>query len=241
MHCSTDYNLGNIYYYKNYRKLKIIKKFAFAIGFFLTIFLCNCYAFDDGDFQYWNSESISVKLKKNWKIELGEEFRFGDVAGNFYYQHSDLGLTYSGLFKWLDIGVNYQLVFEEKNDDWQYENRPHLNAALKYEINGFKLSDRNRFEYRNKEKSEDGWRYRNKFTIKFPLKLTHFEIQPYVADEIFIDFNEETFNKNRLYGGLNFKIFKNLKIEIYYLWQNNEKNDKWTDINVLGTKLRLAF
>lgn len=218
-----------------------MKKITLAIGSFLAIFLCNCYAFDDGDFQYWNSESISVKLDKNWRIELSEEFRFGDGAGYFYYQHSDLGLTYSDLFEWLDVGVNYRLLFEEKNDDWQYESRPHLNATLKYEINGLKLSDKNRFEYRDKEKSEDGWRYRNMFTIKFPLKLTQFEIQPYVADEIFIDFNEKKFNRNRFYGGLDCKIFKDSKIEIYYLWQNSEKNDRWSDIHVLGTKLKLSF
>jgi len=152
-----------------------------------------------------------------------------------------LGLTYSGLFKWLDIGANFRLVFEEKNDDWQYENRPHLNATFKYEINGFKLSDRNRFEYRDKENSCNGWRYRNKFAIKLPLQLTRFEIQPYVADEIFVDFIKEKFNRNRLYCGVDFRIFKNLKAEIYYLWQIDEKNDEWIDINVLGTKLKLTF
>lgn len=219
-----------------------MKTLALAAGFFLTIFLCDCYPFDDGDFQYWNTEGMSVKLDKNWKIELGEEFRFGDDAEDFYYQHSELGLIYSDLFKWLDAGVNYQLVYEEKDDDWQYENRPHLNAILKYDVRGLKLTDRNRLEYRDKEGGhDDGWRYRNKVTVKLPLQLTRFKIQPYAADEVFIDFNEEKFNRNRLYCGADFKIFKNLKGELYYLLQVSEKNNKWTDINALGTKLKFAF
>ena len=62
-----------------------------------------------------------------------------------------------------------------------------------------------------------------------------------MADEIFVDFIEEKFNRNRLYCGVDFRICKNLKAENYYLWQINEKNDEWIDINALGTKLKLTF
>ena len=75
----------------------------------ITILLSSNYsfAFDDGDFQYWGTGSISCKINKDWKLKLEEEFRFGDDASNFYYQHSDLGVIYSGLAKWIDIGINY--------------------------------------------------------------------------------------------------------------------------------------
>ena len=241
MHCSTDYNLGNIYYYKNYRKLKIMKKFILAIGLLLRMFLCNCYAFDDGDFQYWNSESVSVKINKDWKIGLEEEWRFGDDAGDFYYQHSDLGLAYSGFANWFDLGINYRHIFEKKSSKWRVENRPHLNATLKWKLLDFGFSNRGRFEYRSRKDTEDFWRYRNKFTIKTPFKLTKFEIQPYVANEIYYDFDQGAFNRNRLYGGLGFKIFKHLKAEIFYLWQSSEKNNKWSNLNSLGTKLKISF
>ena len=241
MHCSTDYNPGNIYYHKNYWRLKIMKKSTAAVDFFLTIFLCNSYAFDDGDFQYWNSESVSVKINKDWKIGLEEEWRFGDDTGDFYYQHSDLGLVYSGFADWLDLGMNYRHIFEKKNSKWRVENRPHLSATFKWKLFDFGFSDRGRFEYRNREDAEDFWCYRNKLIIKMPFKLTKFEIQPYIADEIYYDFDIETLNRNRLYGGVTFKIFKDMKGEIYYLWQVSEKKDKWIDVNVLGTKLKLTF
>lgn len=47
------------------------------------------------------------------------------------------------------------------------------------------------FQYWNRENADSFWRYRNKITIKFPLKSTKFEIQPYLADEIFVDFDQE--------------------------------------------------
>ena len=209
----------------------------------LLILICSSdsFAFDDGDFQYWNSESLSVEINKDWKINLEEEWRFGDNAGNFYYQHSDLGLTYSGFAKWFDLGMNYRHIFEEESSKWRLENRPHLNVTFKWDLFDFSFNNRGRFEYRNREDAEDYWRYRNKFTIKLPFKLTTFEIQPYIADEIYYDFDQDSFNRNRLYGGFNFKLFKYLKADIFYLWQSSEENDKWRDLNILGTKLKIFF
>jgi len=71
--------------------------------------------------------------------------------------------------------------------------------------------------------------------------MTRFEIQPYVADEVFIDLDGDDFNRNRAYAGFSLKIFKNLKGEIFYLWQNSKKSGNWNDINVLGTKIKLSF
>jgi len=205
------------------------------------LFVPEGFSFGDGDFQYWNTESISKKINDDWKIALVQEFRWGDNARNPYYNHSDLGIVYSGLASWLDVGINYRHVHEEKSNDWKVENRPHLNADVKWKLFDVAFSNRGRLEYRNREDADNYWRYRNKFSIKLPLQLTKLEIQPYLADEIFYDFDVETLNRNRLYGGFGFKIIKNLKGEIYYLWERTEKSDKWNDINVLGTKLKLSF
>lgn len=210
---------------------------------FLSMLFCKgSVAFDDGDFQYWNTESVSWKMSDDWKVKLEGEFRFGDGAGDFYYQHTDLGVTYSGLANWLDLGINYRQIFEkDSSNKWEYENRPHLNITVKKKIDGWSLSNRSRFEYRNKEEGNDGWRYRNKSTIKLPIKFTRFDIQPYIADEVFIDFDKEDLTRNRLYGGFSFKITKNLKGEIFYLWQTSKKSGKWLDRNVLGTKIKFSF
>ncbi len=216
-----------------------MKIIILVIGIIISV--SYAFAADDGDFQYWDTEGISWKLGQDWKIELEEEMRLGDNGGNFYYEHLDLGLTYSGLAEWLDLGLNYRQVSEKKSGKWKEENRPHMNATLKWELWDFGFSNRSRFEYRNIEDADNSWRYRNKLTVKLPLKLTKFEIQPYVADEIFYDFDKETLNRNRLYTGFSFKLFKDLKSEIYYLWQSSEKDDKWSDINVLGTKFKMSF
>jgi hypothetical protein len=216
-------------------------KLAVVVLVVSVIMPMKCFAFNNRDFQYWNTESLSYKINKDWKIGVEEELRFGDNVNDFYYEHTDAGITYLGLAEWIDLGINYRLIFEEKKGNWQYENRPHGNVTLKYSFEGFKFSDRNRIEYRDKEDGKDGWRYRNKFTIKHPIKVEKFEFSPYVADEIFMDFVEEKLDRNRLYAGIDCKILKNLGLDIFYLWQASEKDGSWTSYNVLGTKIKLSF
>jgi len=205
-------------------------------------FTSPCFAADDGDFQWWSTAGVSYDINKDWKVTFEEEFRLGDDGGHLYYHHSDLGFVYKGFADWIDLGFNYRQVFEKDNaGEWRPENRPHLNVTLKGQLFDLALSDRSRFEYRDRENKKDLWRYRNKFTVKFPLELTKFKLQPYLADEVFINFDEEGYNRNRLYSGASFKLSKNLEGNIFYLWQSSRSGGNWKDINVLGVSLKYRF
>ncbi|KAF0119200.1 MAG: hypothetical protein FD151_2052, partial [bacterium] len=48
-----------------------------SIGLFLLQLTGDIFAYDDGDWQYWNTESIEGNISDRWKIKLEEEFRFG--------------------------------------------------------------------------------------------------------------------------------------------------------------------
>jgi len=201
-----------------------------------------CFAVNDKGFQYWSTAGAEFNINKDWKVTFEEEFRFGNGGGNLYYKHSDLGFVYSGLAKWIDIGLNYRQVFEkDSKNEWKQENRPHLNITLKGKIYDCDISSRSRFEYRDREDKADIWRYRNKFTLKLPVQLTALKLQPYVADEIFVNFDKEDFNRNRLYFGFSLKLTKNIKCDIFYLWQASRSSEEWKDIDVLGTQLRFLF
>jgi len=200
-----------------------------------------CFASDDGDLQYWSTAGVSFDIDKDWKFKFEEEFRFGDNAGHFY-RHSDFGVVYKSFADWIDLGFNYRQVFEkDSKGQWRQENRPHLNVTLKSKLFGFDLSDRSRLEYRDREIKKDIWRYRNKLTIRLPLEFTELKLKPYLADEVFINLDEEGYNRNRLYGGVSFKLSKNLTGDIFYLWQSSRSGGSRKDINVLGTALKFYF
>ena len=71
------------------KKLKV----QAAILFFLLIF-SRAYAYDNHDFQVWNTDGQEFKPNKFFKITTEEEFRWGNNASEFYYQHYDIGYAY---------------------------------------------------------------------------------------------------------------------------------------------------
>jgi hypothetical protein len=218
-----------------------MKRVSLLITGIVFVLTANAYAYKDGDFQVWNTETEEYKINKDAKVVLEEEFRWGGSAKEFYYQHYDLGFFYS-LQKHLNVGAGYRHVLSKSRGKFLVENEPYLTATLLWDFAGFKFEDRSRLEYNHFDYKDDTWKYRNKITIKSPWKFTKFEIQPYLADEIYILFDDsQRLNQNRFSAGLAMKITRNLKGEIYYLLQSSKGSKLWTATNVLGTKLKLSF
>jgi len=218
-----------------------MKRISLLITGIIFVLTVNAYAYKDGDFQVWNTETEEFKINNEAKIVLDEEFRWGGSAKEFYYQHYDLGFFYS-LQKHLNVGAGYRHVLSKSRGKFLVENEPYLTATLLWDFAGFKFEDRSRLEYNHFDYKDDTWRYRNKFTLKLPWKFTKFEIQPYLADEIYILFDDsQRLNQNRFSTGLAMKITRNLKGEIYYLLQSSKGSKLWTATNVLGTKFKLSF
>ncbi|MDD5291972.1 MAG: DUF2490 domain-containing protein [Candidatus Omnitrophica bacterium] len=200
----------------------------------------NAYAYDDGDFQIWHTEIQEVKTGKDTKLTLEEEFRWADNANDFYYHHYDASLSLQ-LSKNLSLGIGYRQIYEKKSGKFKEENQPNWLATIYWDLWGCEFEDRSRLEYRHFDYQTDLWRYRNKLTLKLPLKFSKLEIQPYVSDETFFEFQGSTFTRNRFFAGLSMNIKKNIKAESYYLLQNSKSQHKWPKINVFGIKIKLSF
>ncbi len=207
----------------------------------LVVMAFNAYAYDRGDFQIWNTDAEEVKIYKGVKLAMEQEFRFGENASEFFYQHYEWGFLF-GFSKILDLGLLYRLVLERVKHKWMEEDEPSVNATLRFDLWKFKFENRNRLEYRHFRYKDDSMRYRDKFTIKYPVKFKSITISPYVSDEIFISSNGTGFNENRFCPGIEFELTKYAKADIYYMLKSNRiAGDKWTDANVLGTKIKISF
>lgn len=208
------------------------------------VWFSRLYAYDNHDFQVWHTEIQELKIDSRSSIAMEEELRLGDNGGNLYYQYYDLGYSYD-LNKHFTLGVNYRQIFsKDASGNFRQEDMPHINGTLKAEAFGARIDDRSRFEYKHYYWQEDYWMYRNKLGVKFPWAWTKFKFQPYLANEVFINLisaDRMNLNRNRFYSGFGFVITSNLKGEIYYLWQATKSNGRWTDANVLGSKLKVSF
>ena len=214
------------------------------LAFLVLIFVAACskaFAYENGDFQIWHTEGQELKIGKGTKLTMEEEWRFGEDASEFYYQHYEWGVVY-GFDKRLDLGFNYRQVFDKIKKKWMEENRPHINATLKLDLWKFKFEDRNRIEFRHFRYRNDFIRYRNKAMLKYPFEFKTIKIAPYLSDEIFISSNGTGFNENRFYAGTEFTLTKYVKADIFYLLKESRvKGSKWAWINAFGTKVKIAF
>jgi hypothetical protein len=192
----------------------------------------------ESNWEYWTGYGFTDSISDNITINVVPELRYQGGFSDHYYTHIDMGLDWK-INDWLVLGPYYRHVEEKKDDQWNVEYRPHFNVTLKANLLGLSVSDRNRLEYRIKD-DEDFFRYRNKLTLKLQ-KATLFEVQPYVADEPFYDFDANEIDKNRDYAGFGFTIFNKLKADINYILESRKKADHWVDVNVLALSLRYSF
>lgn len=218
-----------------------MKKMIFILIGLIILLFAKVYAYDDGDFQIWNTEAEEFKVNDNLKVTLEEEFRWGDNASEFYYQHYDLGFSYALNKSW-NIGAGYRQILELSKGKFKPENAPYLTATFLLKNAGFVFDSRSRFEYRHFDYKADSGRYRNKFTLKYPLEISRFMVQPFISEEIFFGFGgANQFNQNRLSCGSGINITKNIKAEVYYMLLTVKSSGKWVDANVLGTKFKILF
>lgn len=218
-----------------------MKRVLFVLVSCLALISCKASAYDNGDFQIWNTDVEEVKVYKGVKFAMEQEFRFGEDATEFYYQHYDWGAIF-GFNKMLDISLGYRQVFERYRKKWRAEDMPNANATIKFNLWKFKFDDRNRLEYRHFRYKENFLRYRNKFAIKLPVDFKKIKVSPYISDEIFISSNGTGYNENRFCTGAEFDLTKYAKCDFYYMLRETRiSGSKWAWSNVLGTKIKIAF
>ena len=138
-----------------------MKRFFYVVSGLALIMAGKVYAYDDHDFQLWNTDVEEFKINPSSKITMEEEFRWGDNAEDFYYHHYDLGFVHD-LNKHLSLGMGYRQVFEKKSGIFRQENAPYGIATLFWELAGFKFDDRSRLEYRHFSYQADTGRYRSR-------------------------------------------------------------------------------
>jgi hypothetical protein len=230
---------------KNPKKGCVSMKIKAVIVVLISILLTNISFADvsDGKFRIWTTFKASSDINKDFRLDVEEEFRWGDNASEHYYSHTDVGITYKNIADWLDVGINYRYAEARKGSSspWKVEHRPHLNATIKGMWNDIKLSNRSRLEFRNIEDKDAVLRYRNKFKAVLPVELTSLKLKPYVADEILISFNSDKFDTNRLYAGVSTDVTKNLSADFYYIYQASKSNNDWINFNILGFSLKYKF
>lgn len=199
-------------------------------------------AWADTDTAYWNELAIEGGITERLSAGIASKYRYQDNASRHYYTSTEIELNYRFL-DWLSTGLGYKEVYKLKKAAWQQENRPYVQTEMKWKWADWKLKNRLRVEHREKQSADPYYRVRDKLTVKAPWKFTSLEINPYVADEIFVEHSEGAgFDENRTYAGVELRLAEHLRLGVYYLYVIEASNREWTSrVNVIGTALTLEY
>ncbi len=206
--------------------------------------------FAKDDFQFRPESHITVQAITNLKVQVGIQGRLNE-DGRYEYQHTDMGLVYTGLAHWLDISLNYRLIFEKiTEEEWSYGTVPSLNAVARFRIFRLAFSNRLRLEYTTLEDISDFGTVRNKISLNPPLYLEaareqHIlgaqKIRPFVSYEFFYTVNSGTFTRHQYQLGLSFGFSERVICDTYYMRQDTLDVDEFVGLNILGLNLSLLF
>jgi len=201
------------------------------------ILLGNFFSHGFEDTQFWHSEKFEETVNKKTSIALEQDFRVGDNMSSLLYFHADFGFKRS-INESYSINLNFRKVFEQRGLEIKREHRPHVQIAWSGKSGSFSISSRARLEYRIRKGEDSVFRNRDMISLQYEKGFSALMLVPYIANEIFYDFEKNELSRNRFYIGARIGSLKLVKPTIYFLIQTGIKNENIFHIGVIGFKFK---
>ena len=194
-----------------------VQKFIFSLIIIITS--NEIYAFK-------NNEKIQFTTKNNnLNFVIASENRF--KSDDIYYRQYEIGINYPFNFLIEDLNLNFNLkyAYTKSNNGWSLEKRPHIQISKIFSIPNTYIELRTRHEYRLKSNNQET--ARNRMRIKVISKNKIFNMNPFVSNELYYDFDEKELTTNRLEVGANFLLKNKTKTSFYYKLVTDLDDNSW--------------
>jgi hypothetical protein len=195
------------------------------------------------------SATVSKLLDtKRFVFTFEEEFRSRDdnTIHGLFYEHSDIQAKYL-INKYVDVFTDYRLILQDKGTGFKNQSMFIEGFNLKYpeSTNWGKINLRTRLEIGLNPAGTDDTYQLNIFPkYNTPWKWTKFKINPFVANELFLDtVHDFNFVKNRIYAGFDYTITPKIKGGVWYYREAGDpgSNKPWTHADVAVAQIRYEF
>ena len=195
---------------------------------------------DRTDNQIWSDVQVAVPLSRDIDFNMLGTLRLGRDVSRPVDERIGTGFTFR-FGAHILIAPNYQYIATQPvRNRRAWESRLSLPVTVRFNIQKFRLNDRNLFERRFRNPGVTSTRYRNRLQVEHPVGPTKWGLSLSVADEVFYDWSLNRWSRNRFaVGGT--KVFnKHFTQDVYYLRQNDGVSVPG-DLNVIGTALRVKL
>lgn len=195
---------------------------------------------DHTDNQQWTDVQLAVPVTKQFDFNLLGVLRLGRDISRPVDERVGVGFTWKIGTHW-QIQPNYlHIGMQPVRGRKIWENRLSVPVTFRFNLDKFRLSDRNLIEHRIRNSGQRLNRYRNRFQVEHPVGDKEWNLSLFVADEVFYDWTIDRWVRNRFTAGA-IKVFnKHYTQEFYYLRQNDGVSIPG-DLNVIGTILRFRL
>jgi len=191
---------------------------------------------DRTDNQLWTDVQLAAPVTKSFDFNILGTLRLGRDINRPVDERVGAGFTWK-IGKYWTVSPNYlHIGMQPVRGRKIWENRLTLPVTLRFNLDKFRLSDRNQFEHRIRNSGLRTNRYRNRFQVEHPVG----PLSLYVADEVFYDWAVDRWVRNRFTIGASKVFDKHFTQEFYYLRQNDGVSVPG-DLNVIGTTLRFRL
>jgi len=191
---------------------------------------------DRTDNQLWTDVQLAAPVTKSFDFNILGTLRLGRDINRPVDERVGAGFTWK-IGKYWTVAPNYlHIGMQPVRGRKIWENRLTLPVTLRFNLDKFRLSDRNQFEHRIRNSGLRTNRYRNRFQVEHPVG----PLSLYVADEVFYDWAVDRWVRNRFTIGASKVFDKHFTQEFYYLRQNDGVSVPG-DLNVIGTTLRFRL
>jgi hypothetical protein len=195
---------------------------------------------DRTDNQIWSDVQVAVPMTKNIDFNILGTLRLGRDVSRPVDERLGTGFTLR-FGQHVSIAPNFLYIATQPVRNRRgWESRLSLPVTLRFNVEKFRLSDRNLIERRIRRPGINSTRYRNRLQVEHPVGPAKLGLSLFVADEVFYDWSLRRWSRNRFaIGGT--KIFnKHFTQDFYYLRQNDGVSVPG-DLNVVGTILRVKL
>lgn len=206
----------------------------------LLVSCASAQSVDRTDNQQWTDVQLAVPVTKNFDFNILGTLRLGRDISRPVDERVGTGFTWK-IGKYWQVSPNYlHIGMQPFRGRKVWENRLSLPVTLRFNVDKFRLSDRNLIERRLRNSGARSTRYRNRFQVEHPVGNKEWNLSLYVADEVFYDWSIDRWVRNRFTIGASKVFNKHFTQDFYYLRQNDGVSVPG-DLNVIGTTLRFRL
>jgi hypothetical protein len=164
---------------------------------------------------------IAVPIVKDLFFTVGGDLRFGQVDENRFLR-GEVGFLYKQkIGKYFTVVPRYRYRAERLfSGASSTENRFSADGIVNFKIRKFQITDNNVFEFRFR-RSSNSQRYRNRLKISHPAKIGKTKIELFASDEVYYEWKERAWTRNRFKVGFGKDLGERGDYEIYYMLQND--------------------